>query len=448
MNCAECKEILVGHIEGLLEDSQKQAVESHLKTCPPCRAELAQITTLHDRLAANGKNLAQRNLENRVLDRILKEQNLRLKRVNKTYTPLQLWRNIVKTQITKFAAVAVIIIVAGLLITFLGTSEPAYALAQTIEASHSIRYLHMVNYVASQDEPMEFWVEFDSGGQLKNMRLHKPAWMEPDDGATVIVWKDNKMQVWIKKKNFLVTLKDEEVAAQVLKQAEQLDPKFAVERLRREQELGNAEVDVEVPTDKAELIVVTATSLKEDDSPFQRMILFVDQATKLVNSVEAYKLEGDEYRKVVTLEYYDYNQPIDAKMFSLDQEVSPDAAEIDQTAQEVGLAQGTLSDEEIAVEVARQFFEALIAQDYASAGRLFEGMPADFIKKQFGSMRFLRIVSVGPAGPHPIPETQGLVVPSIVEVEKDGQISEWKLERLGVRQVHGQPGRWTIFGGI
>ncbi len=121
---------------------------------------------------------------------------------------------------------------------------------------------------------------------------------------------------------------------------------------------------------------------------------------------------------------------------------------IDQTIQEVGLAQGKLSDEEIAVEVVRQFFEALIAGDYAKAGKLLEGIPSDKMQQMFGQIKFLRIVSIGPVAPHPIPETKGLVVPCTVEVEKDGEISQWKLERLGVRQVYNQPGRWTIFGGI
>jgi hypothetical protein len=35
-----------------------------------------------------------------------------------------------------------------------------------------------------------------------------------------------------------------------------------------------------------------------------------------------------------------------------------------------------------------------------------------------------------------------------VEIEKDGEKSEMKLDRLGVRQVYNQPGRWTIFGGF
>ena len=125
-----------------------------------------------------------------------------------------------------------------------------------------------------------------------------------------------------------------------------------------------------------------------------------------------------------------------------------DVVRVDQTTQEVGLIQGQLSNEEIAVEVARQFFEALIAKDYNKAGKLLEGIPADRMQQMFGNIKVIRIISIGPVAPHPNPGTKGLVVPSIVEIEKRGEISEWKLDRLGVRQVYNQPGRWTIFGGI
>ncbi|MHC4482505.1 MAG: anti-sigma factor family protein [Planctomycetota bacterium] len=448
MNCAESKELLVGYIEGFLAKSQKQALESHLKACPPCRAELTQLTGLRDRLTANGKALAQSDLENKVLSRILQEQSLKLRKTGKFDKQVRLWSIIMKSKITKLAAAAAIIIVAGLLITFLGTSKPAYALPQTIEANHSVRYLHVKDFKAGADEPKEFWVECDEFGAVKCARLHIPEWESPEDGAKIAVWKENQADVWFKKKNFFGRFRDKLVADRMLKMVEECDPKLAVERLYEQQAQGKVAVDINEPHSRAELIVVTATYSPESTTPGRRLVLFVDQATKLVTAIESYHLRDGEYRYLGVQEYYDYNQPIDPEMFSLEDEIPADVTVIDQVAQEVGLAQGTLSDEEIAVEVARRFFEALIAQDYATAGKLLEGMPAEFLKKQFGSMRFLRIVSVGPAGPHPIPETQGLVVPCTVEVEKDGQTSEWKFERLGVRQVYGQPGRWTIFGGI
>jgi len=358
-----------------------------------------------------------------------------------------IWRIIMKSRITKLAAAAVIAVAAILSITFLNKSIPAaYALEQTIQAAHSVRYLHVRNSVESQDEPMEFWVEFGPSGELKNMRFNKPAWMDSEDGETVIVWKDNKMQLWIKKKNFLVTLEDKEVAAQVLKQVEQLDPKFAVQCLQEKQQEGAIELTMEEPVDKDEPIVVTATSLKkDDDSPFQRIVLFVDQATRLVNSVDLYKLENGEYHKVMTSEYFDYNQPIDAAMFTF-KDIPDSATRWDQTAQEVGLSQGNFTNEEIAAEVVRQFLQALIDHDYAKAGKLFSGVPAERIEKAYGQIRFIKIISIEKPVSHAL--TGGLYVPCTVEIEENGKIIQWHPEHSYVRQVHGQPGRWEIIGGF
>jgi hypothetical protein len=361
--------------------------------------------------------------------------------------PLNIRKTIMKSPITKLAAAAVIILAVVLSITFLDKSviPVAYALEQTIQASHTVRCLHTKNFVTSHDEPMEFWVEFGPSGQLKNMRFNKPAWMTPDDGATVIVWKDNKMQMWIEKKNMLATLRDKEIAEQALKAMEQLDPKLAVERLQREQEQGKAKIEIEEPANKAEPIVVTATSAKEDDSPFQRVVLFVDQATRLVNAVELYALKDGEYYHEATIEYYDYNQPIDAKMFTLDN-LPDDVMKIDQTTQGVGLAQGNLTDKEIAVEVVHQFLEALINKDYAKAGRLFSGVPAERMQKTYGQIRFIRIISIGEPTKHAL--TGELKVPCKIEIERDGQITIWEPEHSYVRQVHGQPNRWEITGGF
>jgi len=227
----------------------------------------------------------------------------------------------------------------------------------------------------------------------------------------------------------------------MLKLAEAFDPRLLVERLHKQEAEGKVKIEIDEPSNKAEPIVVTATS------PRRRRVLLVDQATKLVTSIKSYQLKDGEYQYLSLMELNGYNQPIEAKVFTLD-EVPDDVVRIDQTTQAVGLEQGSLTDEEVAVEVVRKFFEALIAKDYAKAGQLLEGAPADFIQKQFGQMKFLRIISVGPAAEHPNPETKGLVVPCTLEVEKDGETIQWKRKEIGVRQVYNQPGRWTIFSAI
>lgn len=449
MNCAECKENLVAYAEGLLPESKTQAVESHLQGCPACRAELKHISALRDRLTANGKASARIDLENAVLDRILREQSLRLNKTKKTDRQLQLWRKIMKSKITKLAAAAVIIAVSAMSITYLGTfTSPAYAIEQTIKANHSVRYIYVKAFTAGEDEPKEFWVQCDELGAVKCARLHIPEWASQGDGAKVVVWKDNKAEVWLKRKNLFLKVRDKTAADRMLEFVDECDPKLAVERLYAQQEQGAVKIDIEQPDLKTEPIAVTATYLADSPKPGCRSVLFVDQGTKLVTAIKFYQLQEGEYRYLGSQEYYDYNQAIDPEMFSLEDEIPADVTRIDQVALEVGLPQGSLGDEEIAVEVVRQFFAALIAENYTEAGRLLEGFPADKLEQGLGHIKFLRVVSIGPVTPHPIPETRGVLVPCTVEIEKNGQVSYWKLEQLGVRQVHGQPGRWTIFGGI
>ena len=362
-----------------------------------------------------------------------------------------IWRIIMKSRITKFAAAAAIIIAVLIGINQFGGSidiaTPAYALEQTIQANHTVRYIHIRDFKAGEDEPKEFWVEFYEDGQVKNVRMHMPEWDSPEDGAKVIVWKQSKAQVWLKKKNLLATIRDKTVAAYMIKFIEELDPRLVVERLHEREAQGKVEIEIEEPSNKAEPIVVTTTYLAESSTPGRRGVLFVDQATKLVTAIETYQLKENDYQYLGIMEFYDYNQRIDPEMFTLDN-LPSDIMRIDQTTQEVGLAQGDISNEEIAAEVAHQFFEALIAKDYDKAGKLLEGIPGKRMQQMFGNIKVLRIISVGPVAPHPNPRTKGLIVPCVVEIEKDGEISEWKLDQLGVRQVYNQPGRWTIFGGI
>ena len=131
MNCTECKELLVEYIEGLLDESQKQAVSEHLNSCRTCQAEIEQLTSLHDRLVNNGKNVSQNKLEDKVMDNIVREQNVRLKAADKAGSALKLRSIIMKSPMTKIAIAAVIIIAVliginpfGSTITFADVIEP------------------------------------------------------------------------------------------------------------------------------------------------------------------------------------------------------------------------------------------------------------------------------------------------------------------------------------
>jgi outer membrane lipoprotein-sorting protein len=120
MNCTECKELLVAYVEGLLDESQKPAVIEHLKSCQSCRTQSEAASALHDRLVANGKVLARADLENNVMNRIVREQNVRLKTANKVSTTIRIRRILMKNPIAKLAVAAVLVAAVLIGVHFIG----------------------------------------------------------------------------------------------------------------------------------------------------------------------------------------------------------------------------------------------------------------------------------------------------------------------------------------
>jgi len=356
---------------------------------------------------------------------------------------IPMMRRIIMNRFTKYAAAAVIVIGVILGASIIDMTTP-YALGETIRANHGVKYIHIKDFKPGESDPKEFWIEFFDDGEVRNARLDFPAWASAD-GEKAVVWKDNKAQILFKKKNTLTTVKDKTVAEHLFKAMEDLSPRVAVERLKQAQAEGKVNIEIDEPSNKSEPIVVTATYPPDGSRPGGRRILFVDQATKLVTAVEFYELKDGEYQQFGLTEYHAYNQPIDPAVFNIEDKVPADAMRIDQTAQEIGLVQGQLSDEEIAVEVVRQFIEALIAADYAEAGRLFAGLPAEFLEKKLAGVKYLRIVSIG----EPTPSTfnNSLKVPCEYEIEANG-VKSVSQSGIYVRPVHGQPGRWSVDGGF
>ncbi len=418
-------------------------------------------------------------IHSRILDKLLETMDNSNKRSAANQPNFR--RIIMKSKLTKLTTAAAIILIAVLALTFLDKSvTPAYALEQTIQASHSIRYIHTKSFWPPHEEPMEAWIEFDATGVGRNFRIQMPAWTDPwgNDGAKVIVWKDNKAHIWVEKKNFYGVMQDNEIADMVFKSTEQFDPKTALTGLQLLEFQGKVDLDIDQPKDKASPIIVTANILEEvteetsmtdteremkklfnmwkgSENEISKLVLFVDQATKLVTSIEFYEQRQGRDHCAYILEYYDYNQPIAAEMFAIEDEVPADAMRVDQTTQDIGLAKGDLTDEETGVELIRQFLLALIDQDYAKAGKMWGGVPAERMKNAYDQIRFIKIISID----EPVPCSEfkqcgddhfctGGHVTCEVQIEENGKISIWKPRCVAVRQVHGQPNRWQIISGF
>jgi hypothetical protein len=362
---------------------------------------------------------------------------------------LVLWEMIMRSGIAKLAAAAAIVVVGVLAIAFWSPSGgTAYALEQTLTALHSVRTLHMKDYAPDQNEPKEFWIECDPAGELVNVRMHMPAWDSPADGAKEIVWHSGKAQVWFKAKGTVVTVNEKDrVISHLLEMVVAYDPKQVLDRIMEWQQQGRALVQIDQPSNKSEPIKVTVT-YKGDQGDIQE-VMMINQATLLLESKDRYRVVNGQSQPLGRDEFRSYNQPMDPGLFTFEN-LPADVVRVDMTSRDAGLARGNMTEAEIAEKVAREFFEALIAEDYNQAGRLVGGLPGDTLKAMLAGkgIKFVRIVSIGKAGPHPIPATGGLAVPCEVEMQKDGQTAVQSFPSLGVRPVYGQPDRWVVFGGF
>jgi hypothetical protein len=119
MNCAQCRELLVGYIEGLLDAQQSEAVKIHLAGCSGCRSELEQIKALQQHLITEGRQSTQDNLENAVMDAIMRKQAFEIRKTKDVKQHLNFWRTFMKNRIAQLAAAAAIIIAVTLAIYYL-----------------------------------------------------------------------------------------------------------------------------------------------------------------------------------------------------------------------------------------------------------------------------------------------------------------------------------------
>ncbi|MHC4725797.1 MAG: hypothetical protein ACYS17_01070 [Planctomycetota bacterium] len=340
-----------------------------------------------------------------------------------------------KSRTSKLAAAAVIIIAVAISVNILDQSvTPAYAIEQTIEANRGLWFIHLKCEPSKHGSVDEIWAQFDDNRQLTHLRMNFP---DTVDGPKDVVWYEGKAQVWFKAKKIISVLREKDILAKSKMYYESFDPKRIVEELYQAQ--GSENVQIEIQESSAEGAPITITMTKKG-SPNVRAVFEVDPETKLLQQEERYKLEDGEYKFLGRTRYLDYNNPADSEIFIL--KPPADVIRIDQTTREVGLAKGTVSDEESAVKLIRQFVEAAIAQDYTKASKLLAYIPTGWVEEQpYQQEQVVRLISVGK--PEFNAETGGLNVPCQVEVEKDGQTSVQSIT-FRVQQIYGQSERWKI----
>lgn len=386
------------------------------------------------------------------------------------------WRKIMKSKWTRLSAAAATIIAAVLAITvFDKSATTAYAIEQTIEANRGMRSVHVQQWSAKARKPDDIWLEFDDEGLLARMRNDIRS-QESGEVLKTIMYTDNIIRDFTpSKKKFIITYHTVGVKCKVLAMRERFDPTWAAEQINQWGREGKVEITIDQPKDANQPITLTATGIKPlkelevQDRGAQygsRYVLQIDSRTKLVQQRESYWVTDGEYKLTRRCRYLEYDQPIDPAMFILK---PPPDVEVEDRTKGVGIPQGNMTDPEVAAEIVRQYFEALIAEDYEKASKLHNGTPAHRIRKSVERRkisRYLRIVSIGKPVPlsaeivfqpyHSafqrkylrkiVAEARRFDVPITIECEKNG-VKKIVTEQTPVEPVPGKSGYWMITRG-
>jgi len=249
MNCQTCKELLVSYMEELLDESQAHEVAEHVKHCPSCQAELKGLQTLQGRLVKNGQAAAQRDLEEQVMNRIIREQKVRLKAATEATAGLRLRRLIMKSPMTRIA-VAAVVVVACLLGASMFRQTGSIALADVVAKVEQMRaYLYKATSTVEGDAGVESTSETtvlmsnDFGMKTDRMGLDGPDRLETRLESYLLPQDKRIILVDFTQKQYTRLSLDDETVANM--KVENHDPREMIKRLLgcRYKELGTSVIE-------------------------------------------------------------------------------------------------------------------------------------------------------------------------------------------------------------
>ncbi|MGB9406783.1 MAG: hypothetical protein WCA89_04555, partial [Terracidiphilus sp.] len=446
MNCRECSELLVSHLEGVLFQREEALVAQHLESCLECQNELKAATALRDRLLRGGQRAKAAGFTTKVMSNIpLDKDFTKVKEKN------MFQRHPFRISLAAAAVIATVVSLVAVL------TPRAYALSDTLEANQHITSLHFLNEVPGSLKAdangkltyeivrsiSEGWAEYGENGELLRLRIEFPF---TEDGAKVVVWQNGKATVWFKDKKGLAVVPQPSMERKVGELRQSFDPKLVMERLKEAESKKKVQISTQEVPEWEQLLPIVLIAQWSEPADLREVYL-VDRKTNLVQQIETFAGKGGNMVFTGRRRFLDYNQPIPASVFTLNP--PGDILRVDETTQKIGLEKGNLSDNEIAQKVAREFFEALIAKDYTKAGQLFSGIPGPKMEEMLAKTHwhFVRIVSVSQPVPMEIPGVGGVRVPCEIELEVD-EVKTVRTFSLAIRAVYNQPDRWEIHGGF
>ena len=330
MTCQDWCNELVAYLEGLLDETPRSQLESHLAQCPACQGELWELRQLTDRLAREGFAVPPVCLDSAVMDRLLREQTLELRR----------WKMSQSLRILGIGGIlaATVGLLVGLSVWLMqptGTvtaAEAAEVLAHGAEAVPRVSSVHVVaqmrtpprdNFSAINSNGdlvrVEVWKQF---GEKPKWRVEKPGRVAVMDGASTILLIRPDMVVKVPSASeaafdagpLLDLTKVQDLITYELRKA--LAKGWNLKLTHETTAAGEKKVLVTV---EAKAGVPENDYIKNkffEESDMRRVYRF-DAKTQRLEEVEAYLHRPGGDVLILKVEQIEYNQPIDAAVFTL-----------------------------------------------------------------------------------------------------------------------------------
>jgi hypothetical protein len=155
------------------------------------------LKKLNERLVNNGKQVSQSNLENDVMNLIVREQNVRLKAAHKAGSALKLRSIIMKSTITRIAAAAAVIIIAVLGIRY--TMPPSPTFAQVVEPILNARTI-ICDLIIGNDENDPVMHDIIVGSRIRRTMSNMPGMthiIDLDSSKMLALFDEDKTALYI-----------------------------------------------------------------------------------------------------------------------------------------------------------------------------------------------------------------------------------------------------------
>jgi hypothetical protein len=328
------------------------------------------------------------------------------------------------------AAAAVLVLGIGFVSIWRGDGQTAYAFEQTVEAMQGKKSFHIQTYFNFHSKD-EFWAEFDENGKVVRYRQEE---LEGPQGPVVTLWEGGIRTKYYPKPAGIARISN---MGNTEGELEEFDPETTVQEIYDRVAAGEATLEIREASPSVGLMTIQVTYTERS----LEQTLIVDPETKFVVRVDNRYCDADEeagYGK--SIEVLEYNEPIPMELFQPD--FPEDTIILDQVSQVVGLAQGDMTNEEIALVIVSEALEAWAACDYAKAGQLFGGAPPELLTERYADLHPVRILSIG----QPVLTQYSkpwFMVPCRYEVAAGDQLKTIDVT-LHALAVDGQPGQWYV----